>query len=115
MEQFLYLIKDTGVIKTLSPLQMQDYLQQWKGWIAKLNDSQCIIVGEPVEPSGKQIKGKDKWVVETSEEEQENKVRGFFLVNALNWEDAIEIAKGCPVFEMDGNIEVKIIRRINLE
>ena len=113
MNKFIYLIKAAAHRGPLSPVQMQDYLQKWLSWVETLKGSHTLIFNEPLEPAGKQINGKYKSVSDAVHANQEDTIIGIFLIKAGNMDSAIEIAKGCPIFEIDGGIEVKLIRNIN--
>jgi hypothetical protein len=39
---------------------------------------------------------------------------GYTIVKTGSLEDAIELAKGCPVLHMGGNVEVRSIVEINM-
>ena len=34
-------------------------------------------------------------------------IGGYLMIKAENYNQAIEIAKGCPIFEHNGNIEIR--------
>ena len=113
MNKFIYLIKAAAHRGPLSPVQMQEYLEKWFKWVNTLKGAHTIIFNEPMEPAGKQISGRYKSVSDTVLANGEDTIIGIFLIKARNLDTAIEIAKGCPIFEIDGGIEVKLIRNIN--
>jgi hypothetical protein len=41
-------------------------------------------------------------------------VGGFLIVNAKNIDDAVEISKGCPIFEENGKLEVRPIQKMEM-
>ena len=61
---------------------------------------------------GKQVKGKKKTVVDGPFAEAKDLVGGYLLVTADNLDDAAELARGCPILEVDGAVEIRPIRKM---
>jgi hypothetical protein len=40
--------------------------------------------------------------------------RGFTLIEARDLDQAVELSKGCPIFEVKGAVEVRPIRRLEM-
>src|SRR2546427_4681135 len=68
--------------------------------------------GDPLEAGGKQVKGKKKTVVDGPFAEAKDLVGGYLLVTAENLDDAAELARGCPILEVEGSVEVRPIRKM---
>lgn len=114
MNKFLFLFKDAEHLKTLSPQQMQNYLQKWLDWTKTLLVKEMFITGEPIESSGKEIAGKNKTVSSTSENTMEKIITGFYLIKATGIKEAVEVAKSCPIYDVDGSLEIRLVRTIDL-
>ena len=71
-----------------------------------------FVAGEPLQPSGKQINGKMKVVTDGPFIEAKEFVGGYLIINAKDIDEAVEISKGCPIFDMDGRLEVRQIQKI---
>ena len=41
-------------------------------------------------------------------------IGGYVIVKASSIEEVVEMAKGCPVLEIGGNVEIRNIMEINL-
>jgi len=39
-------------------------------------------------------------------------VGGYTLIEASNLEQAVELSKGCPIFEFDGAVEVRPVMKM---
>jgi hypothetical protein len=39
-------------------------------------------------------------------------VGGYLLLSAANLDQAVELSRGCPIFEYDGSVEVRPIRQM---
>jgi len=41
-------------------------------------------------------------------------VGGYLIVNAKDINEAVEISKGCPIFDLDGKLEVRPIQKMEM-
>ena len=39
---------------------------------------------------------------------------GYLLIEAKNLDDATELSRGCPVFDVDGTVEIRAIAQMNM-
>jgi hypothetical protein len=70
--------------------------------------------GHPLENRGTFVQGKQKQVTDDPFAELKDIVGGFTIVAADNIEQAVVLAKGCPIFEDDGVVEVRPILEVNI-
>jgi hypothetical protein len=111
MADFLYVFRG-GTYQQLSPEQMQKHMQAWGTWIAELSNRGQFKGGDPLEAGGKQVRGKKKAIVDGPFAEAKDLVGGYLLVTADNLDAATELARGCPILEVDGSVEVRPIRKM---
>ena len=66
-------------------------------------------VGQPLAhpPSGKTVRGRDRVVTDGPYAEAKDLVSGTLVVEAASIEEAAELARGCPILELDGSVEVR--------
>jgi hypothetical protein len=112
MPNFLYLFRGSGMSQQ-SPQQMQEQMQKWGSWIQALTRSGNFKAGEPLESGGKVIRGKKKLVTDGPYAEAKDLVGGYLLVSAASIDEAAELARGCPVFEVDGAVEVRPVHEMH--
>jgi hypothetical protein len=94
-----------------SPEEMQRLTQRWMAWFQGLaRDGVYHDVGEPLEPGGKVIRGARKAVSDGPYAEAKDLVGGFAIVDARDLDAAAEIAKGCPIYDGNGLVEVRPVR-----
>ncbi len=94
-----------------SPAEMQATMQKWGACIQELSKSGNLKdAGQPLEPGGRLVSGKKKSITDGPYAEAKDLVGGYMLVSANTIEQACELSKGCPIFEVDGNVEVRPIR-----
>ncbi|MFL5789761.1 MAG: YciI family protein [Flavisolibacter sp.] len=113
MEKFM-LIFQGGDRPQQSPEAMQAQMGKWMAWIDKLSKSGKYISGEPLVPGGKVIKGANKSVTDGPFNEGKEVVGGFFLVNANNFDEAIEISKDYPDYDLGGSVQVRQVMKMNM-
>jgi hypothetical protein len=113
MEKFM-LIFHGGQLDQMSPEQMQEHMGKWFAWIEKLNQTQQYVSGEPLLPGGKLISGKGgKSVTDGPYTEGKEVVGGYFIINAKDMNEAVEISKDCPDYELNGSVQVRQVMNLN--
>ena len=70
--------------------------------------------GQPLERSGKLVKGSQKIVTDGPFAEAKDVVGGYTLIEACDLDQAVELSKGCPIFEAEGAVEVRPVMKMNL-
>jgi hypothetical protein len=111
MSDFLYIYR--GGDSSGTPEQMQQTMQAWTSWLKGLAEKGHIKdMGNPLEPGGKTVRGKAKAVTDGPFAEAKDLVGGYTLLTAKDLGHAAELAKGCPVFESGGSVEVRPIMKM---
>lgn len=112
MNQFVFLYRG-GARPTGSPEEMQRLMQRWMAWLKELTDKGHIKdPGHPLERSGKLVTGKQKTVTDGPFAEAKDVVGGYTLVEARDLAHAVELTSGCPIFEIDGAVEVRPVMQL---
>jgi hypothetical protein len=113
MSEFVYLYR--GSPSERSPEQMQQMRQKWMTWLKQLGERGHIKdLGHPLERTGKLVKGKQKTVTDGPFAETKDLIGGYTLIEARDLEQAVELSKGCPIFEVDGGVEVRPVMPLNM-
>jgi hypothetical protein len=109
MSRFLYLFRShPEMYRSMSPEQMQRTMTKWVDWKAMLEKSgHYQQVGERLDGSGKVIRGKTKAVTDGPYVEVKDFIQGWMHVEANDMDEALELAKGCPILEGDGTVEIR--------
>ena len=113
MAAFMFLFRGgwSGSARSDSPEQMQQHIQKWFAWFDGLSKA-GVYKGQaaPLETGGKVVRGLRKTVSDGPFAEAKDVVGGYAIVEAENLDAAIELARGCPIFEKDGAVEVRPVR-----
>lgn len=111
MSEFLYLYR--GGQRETSPERWQAQTQKWMTWLKDLAAKGHIKdQGQPLERSGKIVRGHSKTVTDGPFAEAKDVIGGFTLVEARDIDQAVELSKGCPIFDTDGAVEVRPIQKM---
>ena len=98
--------------KKTAPEEMQHQIAKWLAWIDQLAKAGKYVTGEPLLPGGKLVSGHDKKVMDGPYTEGKEIVGGFFIINAADLNEAVEISKDCPDFEFGGSVQVRQVMKI---
>jgi len=113
MDRFMLLFRG-GNFRGLSPELMQHHMQGWIQWMESMRSRNILLASEPLESAGKQVTGKGKMIVDGPFAESKEIVGGFSIILAENLDEALEISRGCPIFELDGTVEVRPVRDMSI-
>ena len=96
-----------------TPERAQRSMQVWLAWMRDLEaNGHLKNRGEPLAPAGKVVRGKQKAVSDGPFVEAKDLVAGFIVVEAKDLAQAVELAKGCPLLEGSGAVEVRPINEM---
>lgn len=108
MSEFVFLFR--GRERMGSAEQQQKTLEKWRAWMNDLNQRGLITnPGLPLEDAARRVAGSDRHVHDGPFAEIKDLVNGFIVIGANDIDAACEIAKGCPIFEQGGGVEVRPI------
>jgi hypothetical protein len=111
MSEFVYLYR--GGQRAESPAEGEKQMQLWVGWLQDLaNKGHLKDRGQPLEPEGKVVRGKQRTVTDGPYPESKDIVGGYTLIEAKDLAQAAELAAGCPIFATDGAVEVRPVMKM---
>jgi hypothetical protein len=98
-----------------TPERAQQSLQAWLSWIRDLEARGHLQNrGMPIGAEGKVVRGKERVVTDGPYVEAKDLVLGFIVVSARDLAEAAELAKGCPMLEGDGSVEIRPVASMDL-
>jgi len=107
--QFVLIIRSKADIKA-SPEIIKTNIQHWTAWMTDLGKSGKISGGYRFPVEGTTLTGADKPIKTTAYIANGELVSSFLIINAADLSEAKQIAAKCPVFELDGNVEIRPIQ-----
>ena len=106
--EYLLLFRGSSWDKGLSPEQLQKAMDQFMAWFERLKQQGKVKVGQPLERTGKIVSGKNGRIVADGPfAESKEAIGGYFLLQVDDLDEAVEIAKACPVLEYGSSVEVR--------
>jgi hypothetical protein len=91
-----------------SPGELQVHLGRWRDWLRSLDSQEKLArPPQPWEASGRVLKH-DKSVTDGPYAEIKESIGGFIIIKAADYEEAVEIAKGSPILELGGTVEIRM-------
>jgi hypothetical protein len=105
---YMLIFRGTDWHKGLSPQEMQQVSGRWMTWFKGLTEQGKAVAGNPLEPVGKIVSGKDGRVVADGPfAESKEAIGGYFLLKVNSCEEAVAIAQECPGLPYGAKVEVR--------
>ncbi len=116
MKEFLLIFRNELKARTsASPEEMQATTKKWMDWIGGVAAQNKLVErGNRLSSSGKVVKAHNV-ITDGPYSEIKESVGGYSIIKTDSYEDAVEIAKGCPVLAVGGNVEIREIDQIDPE
>jgi hypothetical protein len=113
MDKFMFIFRggDTHPDNNDNSKEAMEYLQSWGTWMQDLGQKGILTGGDSLRHIGKQVIGKSKVVTDGPFSLDKEMVNGYLLINASDINEAVEISKGCPIFEENGKVEVRPVNK----
>jgi hypothetical protein len=113
MGEFTFLYR--GGNMAASPDERQKQMERWMTWFKDMGAKGLVKdPGHPLEGAGKVVRGKPIVVNDGPYAEAKDLVGGYTLIEASDLGHAAEIAKGCPILEVGGSVEVRPVMKMNM-
>jgi hypothetical protein len=110
MSQFMYLIRREGAdFSKFSANDFQQLLEKYQAWTQKLKTDGRFVAGEKLSNDlGKSLRGKgDEIIVDGAYADSKEAIAGFYIIEAKDLTEAVEIGRGCPSLNYGGSLEVR--------
>jgi hypothetical protein len=117
MDKYMMIFRNTPTseeaYQTMSPEAMQASLDQWGAWIGGIAAQGKLIGSDALEGDGKILTGSKRAITDGPYVESKELVSGYLLMQAESEAEAVEAAKGCPIFDLEGSVEVRKLMVFN--
>lgn len=117
MSQFIYLYRMSDAAREAnmgSPEKAQQSMQRWMAWMQELDKNGHLKDrGQPLERTGKVVRGSQKSIVDGPYVEAKDLVGGFSIVEARDLDQATDLSRGCPVLDGGGSVEVRPVMKMD--
>jgi len=108
MKDFLFVYRaDYTVPPQGTPEQMQAMMKLWMDWLGSIGaQGKLKSPGHRLENGGKVVRPNNV-ITDGPYADIKESIGGYSIVTVATIEEAAEIAKGCPIYMMGGNVEVR--------
>ena len=90
-----------------TPEEKEAVMKQWMDWMGSIAaQNKLSAKGSPLAGTGKVVKS-DNIITNGPYSEIKEVVGGYSIVKADSYDGAVELAKGCPILKIGGNVEVR--------
>ena len=104
---YMLIFRGTDWYQGLSPEQMQQVADQWMAWFNRLKSEGTALAGNPLEPQGRIVSGKNRVVSDGPFAEAKETIGGYFLLKVNTIDEAVVIAQQCPGLPYGIRVEVR--------
>ena len=115
MRKFMFLFRGGGIVvqPPPPPAEIGAHLAKWTAWVGGLvKAGHAEMPPGPLDNGGKVVRGTGKSVTDGPYAEAKDLVSGILIITAGSLDAAVELARGCPIYEYDGSVEVRPFQTI---
>jgi hypothetical protein len=109
MKDYLLLFRGGLHFPVVSEEEWEIAMKKWKLWMDGLASQGKFSGAQRLNSNGVVLKGREKQIIDGPFAEGKEIVGGYLALKAKDFNEAVEIAKGCPIFEYEGITEVREI------
>lgn len=107
MAEFMLLFQRDTTAAAPSAEQMQEIGKQWWQWRSQLEaQNKVVATGNRLSQAGRVVNAKNV-VTDGPYAEIKEVLAGYMVLRAEDFEEAVSIAKNCPIILMGGNVEIR--------
>ena len=112
MKEFVMFYWINPELLNVSPEEMQTRTKKWMDWLGNVAaQGQLAATGNRLGQSGKIIES-DKVVTDGPYAEMKEIISGYSIIKSSSYDEAVEIAKGCPIYPIGGRVEVREVNPV---
>ena len=109
MKEFMLLIRTEGEhLQSLSPQAQQEHIQKVMVYIEDLMKNGKLKSAQPLDHEGTIISGTKGKLKDGPFNESKEVIAGYFLIQARDLNEAIQIARNNPVFESSSTARIEV-------
>ena len=108
MKEFMLVFRNAPVAQrdALTPEQLKDVSKPWQDWVGSIAaQDKLASIGGRLEFDGATVSS--GIVTDGPYAEIKEIILGFIIIKAATKDEAVELAKGCPVLKDGGSVEVR--------
>ena len=113
MARYMLILKgDINAWADLTPEQAQGLMQRYYDWSQEIADNGISLSSAPLMETGRVLTARDGIVVDGPYTETKESIGGYYIVKADDYDQAVEIARGCPALTYNGIVEIREVQEL---
>lgn len=100
-------------MEDLTSVEASQHMERWAKYMGDLGERNLLIAGMPLQQTGV-ILSRDGGKEGTITSQNGDVVGGWLHIKANDYNHAVELTKPCPIFEHNGNIEIREIMPMDM-
>jgi hypothetical protein len=109
-DEYMLLFRGQEWDRKLSPEELQRAMSKWTTWYDELSHQGKIKSAHPLAPGGRVIsQKKGQPIADGPFPESKEAIGGYFLLQHSSLDEAVRIAKKCPLLEHGVTVEVRAV------
>ena len=105
MNDFVLILRSK---EQLSTEKLQEQHKYWREWFGKLAAEGKLSRSVQSFDNDGRIVGRDDLVASGLYTEVREAICGLLVIKASSYDEAVEIARECPILELGGNVEIRM-------
>ena len=85
-------------------------------WVTEMDGKGIRLMGNRTRPASDattvRVRNREVLLTDGPYAETKDVVGGYLLISAANLDEAVELSRGCPIFDNDGSVEVRQIHQM---
>ena len=111
MAQFMMILHDNVArFRDVAPEEMQRVIEKYQAWSQRVASSGKLVGGQKLKDEGGRMltsNGGHTVVRDGPYSEAKEVIGGYFLIDAADYREAVQISESCPHLEFGGRIELR--------
>jgi hypothetical protein len=115
MDEFVLIFRKDSETKENqpSPTDMQAVIKPWQDWLGGIaSQNKLVSSGNRLHPESRVVKS-NNIIINGPYAEIKEAIGGFIIVRAADFDEAVEMAKGCPGIKAPWNINIEVRKVMN--
>lgn len=112
--EYLLLFRGGANPEDMTPEERQATMGKWMSWMQGMKERNQLTSGQPLQDGGKMLSGPKGKTVAPYQDTPES-IGGYLLIKASGLAEATKLAKGCPIFDHGGTVELRAIQQMSCE
>ena len=110
MKEFVLIFRNSNTGSKPSPEQMQEVMTAWMNWMGRIAaQNKMVNSGNRLSVSLAKTVKPNNLIVDGPYTEVKEFINGYIVVKTSDIDEAVDLAKGCPILSVGGNVEVRAV------